>query len=370
MARKRSNGDGSICRRKDGQWIVVVSYQDPASGKRRRATRYAKSQSHGRIVLDELREEIFRPPPAPSALSLSEFLHSWLKESIAPNKSPATLDSYTRAVDNHIVPLLGAIRVVDLAPFHVQSWLAELATVGARTRQNAFVVLQAGLNHAMRLQVIKVNPCAPLDKPKADREEIMPFSATEAQRIILETEDDRLGGVYAIALLHGLRQGELFGLRWPDVNLDRQTLRIEQQACEVAGHIVFRSPKSKAGRRTISISDRAAEALTKRRAAALAEGNAGCELVFPNRSGEAMRRSNFGARHWSPLLAELGLEHRGFHHCRHTAATLMLGSGVPVHEVSRIIGHAKPSITLDVYSHWIPAQKSAGTDAASRAIFG
>lgn len=371
MTKKRGNGDGSICRRKStGQWMAVVSYKGP-DGKRHRASQNANSARHAKIVLEELRQKIFGPATAPlSQMTLGQYLDSWLTTEVEPNQEPATFDSYERAVRNYIRPHIGAVLVAELAPFHIQAWLAGLKSKGARSRQNAFVVLQSAMTHAAELQVVKTNPCDTIKRPKAEREEIRPFTALEAKAILNRIKGHRLAAVYFLALLHGPRQGEIFGLRWCDVDLAKSTIRIEQQVCEVAGRVYFRAPKTKAGKRFIHVDDRVTEALIERKARMMKEGFAGVELVFPNMDGNPMRRSNFGARHWSGLLKEIGLEHRGFHHTRHTAATLMLSDGVPVHEVSRILGHARPSITLDIYSHWISQPDSAGTTAVSRAIFG
>lgn len=369
MPRKRGNGAGSVCQRQsDKQWLAVLSYKG-LDGKRHRATRYANSRRHAEILLQDLRQEVFGLAPPPSSLTVGQFLTDWLRDTIKPNCAEATHDSYRRAVSNHIVPLIGTGRLLDLTPYHIQSWITAMAG-GARTRQLAFVVLQSALSQAARLRLIETNPCDVIDRPKADREEILPFTAAEAQSILAATADERLAGVYLIAMSHGLRQGEIFGLRWIDADLSKGRIRIEQQAVEVAGRIVFRAPKTKAGRRTIHVSDRVLAAIEQRKAFALKEGHAASALIFPNRNGEPMRRSNFGARHWAPLLSDLGLAHRGFHHSRHTAATLMLGAGIPVHEVSRILGHARPSITLDIYAHWISTPKSAATHAVDKAIFG
>lgn len=369
MPKKRGNGDGSICQRKDGQWLAVMSYKG-MDGKRHRATRYAASKAHARLLLVDMREELFGPPlPSTSDLLVGQFLQQWLKDSVEPNLAEATADSYRRAIKNHVKPSMGLMKLADLSPLHVRAWLSGLKA-GNRTRQNAFVVLQSALADAQRLRIIPSNPCSPIDKPKADREEIRPFTSGESQQIITATADERLAAVYLLGLSHGPRQGEIFGLRWNDVDFQRQTVRIEQQACEVAGRVTMKALKTKSSRRSIHVSDRVAVALSDRRKASLTEGQASCDLVFPNRDGLPMRRSNFGARHWKGLLSDLGFEHRGFHHTRHTAATLMLSAGVPIHEVSRILGHARPSITLDIYSHWISTPESAGTHAADRAIFG
>lgn len=92
---------------------------------------------------------------------------------------------------------------------------------------------------------------------------------------------------------------------------------------------------------------------------AMREGNAANPLVFCNLRGMPIRRSNFAFKHWKPLLKKLGLKQHGFHIARHTAASLMLGGGVPVHVVSKILGHANPSITLKIYAHLMDHQSEA-----------
>ena len=90
--------------------------------------------------------------------------------------------------------------------------------------------------------------------------------------------------------------------------------------------------------------------LQDRRKESLAEGTAGSDWIWPGLKGEVTRRNNFGERVWKKLLREVGVEHRGFHQCRHTAATTMLNNGVAIKLVSKILGHAKVSLTLDTYN--------------------
>ena len=186
------------------------------------------------------------------------------------------------------------------------------------------------------------------------------------RKILHATANDRLRAVYLLAFSLGLRQGELFGLRWSDVDLDRARITIRQQACEVGGRVTFKSPKTESGTRTVSISASIVESLRDRRKASEAEGHAETGLVFTNEVGNVIHRSNFGHRQWQPLLQKLKIKHRGFHVARHTAASLMLGAGVPIHVVSQILGHAKPSITLDLYSHLMPHQASVAADVLDR----
>ena len=165
-----------------------------------------------------------------------------------------------------------------------------------------------------------------------------------------------------------MRQGELFGLHWADIDFEAMTARVERQAVESRGCVKIKPPKTKAGRRTLTLSAPVVSALSDRRRLAMAEGHAGSNFVFTNQRGGVVRRSNFGNRHWRKLLERLSLEHRGFHHCRHTAATLMLAGGVPLHVVSRVLGHSKPSITLDLYAHYIEADGGQAADVMARAV--
>ena len=352
--RKRENGDGSIYQKPDGTWRAVLSV-GMIGGKRQRRSRNAPTKAVARRKLAELREEARRPFRAVPSLSTADYLAGWLKDVIEPNKSTGTLSSYSGAVNNHIRPHIGNTKLVDLSALHVEGMLSKI-DVGQRTKELSFVVLKAALSRAVRLRILDSNPCDAVEKPRSEREEIFPFSGQEVDSILEATEDDRLHSLFVLAFTTGLRQGELFGLRWDDVNLEAGSIQVKQQACEVGGKIEFKPPKTKAGLRSIKLTDRTIEALANRRQIAMKEGNAASELVFTNNRGSVVHRSNFGSRGWRTLLRRLGLKHRGFHHVRHTAITMMLNAGIPIHVVSRVAGHSRVSITLDIYSHMMPDQ--------------
>jgi len=147
-----------------------------------------------------------------------------------------------------------------------------------------------------------------------------------------------------------LRGGELWGLQWLD--LRGNELTVQRQACEVNGSLEIKTPKTASGIRRILLPDSVIGAIGEHRKAMLKEGNAGSAWMFPQKNGRTTRRSLFGATVWKPLLDECGIDHRGFHHARHTAATMLLNSGaVPLPVVSKMLGHASPRITLETYSH-------------------
>lgn len=360
QTRKRANGDGSVFQLPDGSWRAVVSCGN-IGGKRVRRTRKAATRDEAKRKLAELMGEVRGGIPAVSDLSVSEWLDEWLKslEGLAEN----TTASYGYSVRNHLVPHLGAARLASLTAAQIDAGIRRIKA--GRTRELAFVVLHAALKRATKKGLIPANPADSADRPRNKRKRIVPFTTDQANAILDATKNDRLRAVYLLTMTLGMRQAEVFGLRWQDIDFDAGTLTIRQQACDISGKVYFREPKTDAGTRTVKMTPTIANALRDRQAAAMKEGHAANPLVFTNERGKAILRSNFSNRHWKPLLKRLKIRHRGQHIARHTAASLMLGVGVPVHVVSQILGHSRASVTLDLYSHLMTHQSGEAMDAIS-----
>lgn len=362
QTRKRANGDGSVFQLPDGSWRAVVSC-GTIGGKRIRRTRKAATRDAAKQALADLQREVGGALPASTEITVAEWLNEWIESAKTGKAAENTIESYRYSVTNHIVPHLGACKLASLTTAHVDAAFRRMKA-GDRTRELAFQTLSASLRRAVKKGLIASNPCLDADKPKVVQKKIVPMDPDDVRKILAEVKDDRLYGVFVLAFSLGMRQGELFGLRWADVSFENRTITIHQQACEVAGHIVVRKPKTESGSRTIQVSENVINVLRTRRADSLREGHAAAELVFVNERGGPVRRSNFAFRHWKPTLKKLGIKHRGFHIARHTAASLMLGAGIPVHVVSQILGHSKPSVTLNLYSHLMKHQ----SDAAAKII--
>ena len=359
--KRRGNGDGSICKKADGTWLAVASFRRP-DGSLKRARRHAESREHARILLTKLIGVGDRTRAAQSRILVSDWLQMWLATLSEPTFAAATIDSYTRAVNRHIAPHIGSLYVAELSLLQVDAWLRHLRTqTGPRSVQNAFVVLSLAIDCAVIRELRADNPLHLLRRPRSTRKMIAPFTPDECRLIFTETADDPFEAAYQLALTVGLRQGELFALQPGDIDWKAQTLRIERQVCEVRGRLQIKQPKTPASIRTVTLTDDATAALSRR-----------CRLnrpwVFEARGERLIRRSNFGNRHWRPLLKRLGLAHRGFHHCRHTAATLMLQNGVSPHIVAAILGHSKASITLDLYAHVLQPDAGNAANVMARLI--
>lgn len=372
MARRRANGEGCITKEPSGRYRVIVSIW--TGGKRKRITRTAWKHADAVAILAKLRQESSGGALANVArLTVELFLQTWLADVVGQEAAFAanTLDSYRRAVTKHLVPRIGQLKLTDLSPVHVQNMLAAMSRdeVGSRTRQNAFAVLKTAMSNAQDLGLIADNPCRRIKRPAHQQEEIQPFTLDEAKLILKETAGTRWHAMLMLALTAGMRQGELLGLEWEAIDWKAGRIRVTQQAIEISGRKQLSKPKTKASIRTADITPDAVSALRDHRAILLTDGLAAGPLVFPAPEGGLESRGNFRTRVWQPLLLHLAIEPRGFHHTRHTYATLALGAGVPVTTVSKQLGHASVSTTLNIYSHVLDTHKTEATAVVAR-LFG
>ena len=367
---KRANGEGSIFKFTDARgklkWKASIAYRDSA-GKLRRRSKVAKSKADAAIELQTLRNKYGRGSAEPSKMTVAEYLEHWLAASVKGSTEDTTHDGYRSTVENHIVPHIGSLRLASLEPLHIEKWLTALESVGSRTRQAAFTTLRNALNHAFRLGRIKANPCHAFKTPKDARKKIWPFARKEAKAVLDATKGHRLHAAFVLMFHLGMRQSEVFGLKWNCIDFDAKTLRIERVAIERRGKVVLKErAKTDSSRRTLSLAADTLKVLLAHRKRMLKEGHAGHEMVFCGPRGALVQRGNFRVRVWTRLLKKLGIAYRGAHHCRHTFASLALQDGVPLIAVSRILGHAKPSTTLNVYGHMMPNQEREAAEKTCR----
>lgn len=370
--RKAPNGEGSVFETADGRYKVAVTVGATPDGKPRRRTKIFDKRSEAEACRRELLSlrDAGKLGPA-SRTTLSEYLASWLRSSEADGNRHTTIASYESVIRNHITPRLGYMQIERLTTRAVRDWLDALdaAGVGGRTRQYAFTILDAALADAVTIGDLTSNACDPIPRPKHERAKVDPFSAEESKAILQVAETRWHPAVYLLGFTAGMRQGEIFGLRPCDVDLEAGTVAIQQQLVESKGGLRIHPPKTQSGYRTLHLTARASDALREHRKLRLRKGWASSDLLFLTRRGTPVRRSNFGDRHWAPVLSKCGLRHRGFHHSRHTWATLMLRSGISLPAISKMLGHAKTSTTLEIYSHYMPEDKQ-DIRAAGLRLFG
>jgi integrase len=237
------------------------------------------------------------------------------------------------------------------------------------------MALHRALRHAQRRGLIEKNIAELVDPPKPQRREMQSLSPEQARRFLSVVRSDRFEALYVLAISTGMRQGELLGLHWRDIDLEGRSLRVTGSIRYVPGHgLGVSSPKTRSSRRQVMLSQVAVEALDRRREAQRSERTNSGEkwedrnFVFTSRNGKPIYATNIVNRSFPQLLADAELPRIRFHDLRHTAATLLLGQGIHPKIVSEMLGHASIGITLDLYSHATPTIQREATAAFDRLL--
>jgi integrase len=373
MAKRRGNGEGTITRRKDGRWMGRYTVHT-ADGSKQRAV-YGKTRA-------EVAEKLTRAMADRNggftydggSLTVGEYLGRWLTDSVNDSVRRKTYERYESIVRIHLRPFIGRIKLKSLTPAHVRSLYREKLDSGLapRTVLHIHRTLSKALKQAADDGLIPRNPAGPVKPPQPRREEIRPLSRDQVRTFLNTVSGDRLEALYVLAVTAGLRQGELLGLKWEDVDLEARTLQVRRTLSETRGRRSFEPPKSGRGR-SLRLSSRAVNALRAHRKAQLKERmtKAGLwedhGLVFASEVGTTMSGRNL-YRAFKIRLKRAGLPERlRFHDLRHTCATLLLRQGVNPKFVQELLGHGDVSLTLNTYSHVLPDMGDAaanGMDAA------
>jgi integrase len=339
MAKRRSNHEGSIYQRENGKWRAQVTLDG------RRLNFSAKTQ---RECQEWLKKTIGRIDDgmtyASTKTTLEEYMSSWLESSKASLRE-TTWSHYKSVTDRYILPKIGQIKLIELGGDQIQVLYDHLVEegIGIPTVRKVHTVLLSALSLAVKAGKIGSNPVKATRPPRAPSREMSFLNESQVNCLLVASKGHRLEALYHLAVTTGMRQMELLGLKWTDLDWDKQTLKVERQLVRsrVKG-IQFLPPKTNAGRRTLSLGSNTISAFT----------NALGKPIDPRRLLKDFKK----------LLNVGGLPEIRFHDLRHTSATLMLNHGIPIIVVSRRLGHARPSITLNIYGHLIPSMDVMAAD--------
>jgi len=373
MAKRRGRGVGSISFRKDRNiWQGVITIGYDATGKRKRRVVYGKTRREVQEKMTRLQgQQLDGTLGELCKLRVAEYLEQWLQNTARRTLRPTTYHSYASIVRLHINPYIGGIRLTNLEPAHIDALFHRLDEAGqsANRQQKVYAVLRRALNIAIKRELILRNVCMTVDMPKAEQREMQPLNKSESQRFLKAAEHDRLQAFYVLAVTVGMRQGELIGLQWDDINLDERTLFVRRTLNDLNGQFIPGPPKTKRGTRQIRLPGIAVEALQQHRNRMLVEELRDGDLVFCDTVGGPLRRQNVQRRSFKPLLKKAKCPNVRFHDLRHTYATLALANAVPILVVADTLGHSRTSVTMDIYAHVLPAQERISAEAMD-GVFG
>jgi integrase len=211
------------------------------------------------------------------------------------------------------------------------------------------------MRQAVRLRLIVHNPCADVPRAKPREKEMRILTEEQVKVFLKSAENRRLFALLAMAVGTGMRQGELLGLQWPDIDFDKGTVTVRRSLAQVKAGFILKEPKSKTSRRTIRLPVFAVNALLEHRRLMLAEGQDVRDgTVFVTKTGQYIGKSNLIRQVFKPALKEATLAAIRFHDLRHTHASVLIAHGESIKAVSRRLGHSDVALTLRVYAHLLP----------------
>ncbi len=361
MARRRGHNEGSYYQLPTGRWRAQVSLEG------RRLSKTVNTRQEAIKWIEETKGQIARGLSfAAVRATLEDFMGYYLK-SIEAERRPATWKYYNHVSQDYIIPDLGTIKLKDIRPERIQSFYNELTERGksAWTVNKIHVVLHQALKHAYQLGLIPQNPASKVIVPRLPEVEKKILDEDQVEKLLKVAANTRHKGAIYIAVITGMRMGELLGLTWDDLDWEGKSITVNRQL-DRTGQLA--TLKTKHGKRAIALGDQTIEVLRQHQEQQDRERQAAGDrwqennLIFPSSVGTPMNHRNM-LRDFKKILARADLEDIRFHDLRHTSASLMLNHGVPVIIVSRRLGHSRPSITLDLYGHLIPSLQA---DAAEK----
>ncbi len=261
-------------------------------------------------------------------------------------------------VRRHLIPALGATPLRKLAAEQIQALVNEKRADGLapRTIHYLYSVLHHALEQAQVLGLVSRTVARLVRLPRMTRTKVHPFNPAQARTFLEAVRGNRLETLCTLALACGLRQGDILGFQWDDVDLERGSLTVRHTLVRIDGQRILAEPKTEQSHRTIPLP---AVALGSLRVHALQQaddrdraGDSWPEsgLVFTTKRGTALDAKNVTHR-FQAVVKRAGLPHQRFHDLRHACASLLLSQGLNLKDVAETLGHSRIAVTVDLYGH-------------------
>jgi integrase len=368
--RRWKSGDGH---KEKEYWVAAVSEgHDSASGKRQRKYIYCDTKAEAQSQLVQyLSKHGGTITVARGRPTLASFVGNFL-EDVRATRSGNTARSYEMVLRLHVLPRIGSLRLGQLDAIKVQRLYADLrkAKLSSSLLARVHVTLRRVLNVAKKRGFIPASPMEQVDPPRHKRATVKAMTVAQIDALLEAAKGHRLEALFVVAATTGMRQGELFALRWDVVDLENRRLSVTDSVEEIAGELRIVGTKSDSSSRPVELSKLAVKALRRREAIAKREGH-DSPYVFPSPEGTLLRKSNFLRRVFYPLRTAAQIpETLTFHSLRHSAASMLMLQGVSPRVVQELLGHSDVRLTLQTYSHVLPTLQRQAADALDGLLTG
>ncbi|MFE0620050.1 tyrosine-type recombinase/integrase [Priestia aryabhattai] len=377
---------GSITKNKQtGKWDFVfnagINY---LTGKRKQIKRRGfETKRHAMDAMIKLKAEILTNDFLDlTTMTYAKYMDEWLEERKShlrkSHLQKTTFEIHSIYYNNVIKPKLGHFKVQQMTPLHIQKFINELVsqnTYSEHTVHLIYRIVSASLKKARIMKLVKDNPASGITLPRIRKKEMNVWSVEQVNHFISESKKTRrltrcyIG--FLIALLTGMRQGEVMGLRWKDIDIEAQIIYIRQTLTQDAE--IKYGAKNDSSVRSIHISNKLISELKAHRKRVLAEklllgqDYNDFDLVICTQSGKTMIPRNFRKEFYN-LTKKIGLPKIRFHDLRHTHATILIQQNVNVKLISERLGHAEIGTTLNTYSHVLPNMQKTVSDELDKII--
>jgi integrase len=374
---------GHIRERSPGRWAIVIDMRDPTTGKRRRKWHgFAGTKRQAQVECARLIAAMDAGTYIePSKIALEAYLDAWLTD-IRSRVSPRTHERYGEIARKSIVPVLGKVMLKDLRPAQISRAYSDMLESGRRkggglsprTVLHIHRTLKQALAQAVEWGTIGRNPCDAVRPPKVAPAKMHTYSVEETIDLIEAMRGTRLFAAVLLAVLCGLRRGEIAALRWGQVDLNASSIAVIQSAEQTRAGVRYKEPKSGHARK-IALSPMVVKELRAHRLRQSKELlRLGIKVtdetfVVTREDGFPLQPQTL-THDWERKISKTTLPRLRFHDLRHAHATHMLASGVHPKIASERLGHSKIAVTLDLYSHVLPGMQEdavAKVDAAMQA---
>ncbi|TPE65923.1 tyrosine-type recombinase/integrase [Halalkalibacterium halodurans] len=343
---------------KTNKWYYTINYKENGKYKKK-LKRGFKTKKEAEAAMVEAQDALNKGNYIePSKELYKDFMNTWLNDK-KTNIQESTFSNYKYLVEKHILPVLGDIELRKITPRDIQSLYNNLKDqISDENIRKIHTVIKDSLNRAAKWEMILKNPATLVDAPKVSKKEIEVWDEEEIKMFLEASKDSRYYCAFLLALTTGMRQGEILGLRWKDIDVDNQTISVVQTLSH-SGKKLKAGAKTDAGNRKISIDSNTLEQILKLRTKYKQEMLANRpiyedhDLVIRTSVGTPLSPRNL-LRSFYSLIKKAEVKPIRFHDLRHTHASLLLKQGVNPKIVSERLGHANVRITLDTYSHLLP----------------